>query len=93
MIIAVDFDNTIRVGKEPNTRLIIWLRQMQSKGNTIILWTCREGNRLMEAVQYCRNHGLQPNHVNCNPPEVIRRFGYDPRKIYADVYIDDKSMK
>jgi hypothetical protein len=93
VIIAVDFDDTIRIGKEPNIPLISRLRQMQSQGVTIILWTCREGNRLREAVQYCRGHGLQPNYVNCNPPEVIRRFGYDPRKIYADVYIDDKSMK
>lgn len=66
---------------------------MQSQGVTIILWTCREGKRLQEATQFCRDHGLMLNYINRNPPEVIRRLGYDPRKIYADIYIDDKNMK
>ena len=29
--------------------------------------------------------------VNENLPEIIERYGSDGRKIYADVYIDDKS--
>lgn len=60
-------------------------------GDTVILWTCREGRRLAEAVAFLRNNGLVPNFVNANCPQGIRRMGHDSRKVYADVYIDDKA--
>lgn len=98
MIIAVDFDGTILLqnaaGEEvPNTGLIASLAKEQAKGNIVILWTCREGAMLEEAVRYCLRHGLRPNYVNCNTPEMIIKFGGDSRKIYADIYIDDKAMR
>ena len=93
MIVAVDFDGTLQINDKPNTALIVRLRALQRQGATIILWTCRDGNRLREAVQFCAAHGIVPNYVNANPPEVIRRLGYDPRKVFADVYIDDKGMR
>lgn len=34
---------------------------------------------------------LEFDAVNENLPEIIERYGSDGRKIYADVYIDDKS--
>ena len=61
------------------------------KGRQIILWTCRCGNQLEEAVEWCRKWELEFDAVNENLPEIIERYGSDGRKIYADVYIDDKS--
>lgn len=92
MIIAVDFDGTLMVGNEPNTVLIRQLISEQKRGNVVILWTCREGESLQEALRFLCRFGLVPNAVNQNVPQVISRIGRNPRKIFADVYIDDKNM-
>ena len=94
-IIAVDFDGTLctdcfpKIGK-PNTALIELLKGLRRQGRQIILWTCRCGNQLEEAVE-CAGSGTGIDAVNENLPEIIERYGSDGRKIYADVYIDDKS--
>jgi hypothetical protein len=98
MIIAVDFDGTIQVKdpkghKVPNIPLIQSLIGAQMAGNIVILWTCRSGKRLNEAISYCLKHGFRPNFVNQNAPEAIRMLGCDTRKIYVDIYIDDKSRR
>lgn len=92
MIIAVDFDGTLCDNKRANYKLIAWLKQSQRKGDVVILWTCREGERLREAVLFLQSVGFRPNYVNCNAPQTIQKLG-DSRKVYADVYIDDKSVK
>lgn len=93
MIIAVDYDDTLAINGEPNTRLIAMLRQAQKTGNTVILWTCREGKTLVEAVNNLRMWGFVPNLINQNAREAAMRLGRDSRKIYADLYIDDKAVK
>lgn len=93
MIIAVDFDGTILKDGRPNMPLIQRLKAEQRQGNTVILWTCRHGNSLNEALNFMRGYGLVPNYVNMNAPEMIRKLGGDTRKIYADVYIDDKAVR
>lgn len=92
MIIAVDFDGTLQVGGRPNTKLIARLKREQASGNIVILWTCREGERLLDALFFLRQCGFAPNFVNQNTPETIKRFG-DSRKVYADVYLDDKAAR
>ena len=96
-IIAVDFDGTLCENKwpeagQPNTTLINCLKLAQLKGDKIILWTCRSKKRLRYAINWCKHHGLIFDSVNKNLKESIERFGGDSRKIYADVYIDDKFM-
>lgn len=93
MIFAVDFDGTLSIDGTPNVGLINRLISAQRRGGKVILWTCREGRRLAEAVQFCAKCGLRFNAVNANVPEAVRMLGHDPRKIYADVYIDDKSIR
>lgn len=56
-------------------------------------WTCRVGERLQEAVEWCRGYGLEFDAVNENLPEIIECFGTDTRKVCADIYIDDKMVK
>lgn len=97
-IIAVDFDGTLCENKWPeigeaNLELMWWLRVQQVTGCKIILWTCRVGRMLDEAVRWCREHGLIFDAVNTNLPEIIEKFGSDSRKIFADFYIDDKNMR
>lgn len=93
MIIAVDFDGTLCIEGRPNLVLFARLQASQRAGNIVILWTCREGKRLNEAVTFCRKHGLIPNCVNRNHPAGIAIMGHDSRKVYADLYIDDKNMR
>ena len=97
MIVAVDFDGTLceenwpNIG-EPNTNLLQYLLFIQTKGAKLILWTCRCGEKLTEAIEWCKGYGLIFDAVNENLPESVERFGSDSRKIYADLYIDDKSL-
>lgn len=96
-IIAVDFDGTLctnswpGIGK-PNNSLISWLKHERLKGSRIILWTCRTGDLLQWAVAWCQNRGLCFDAVNDNVPEAIECFGSNSRKVFADIYIDDKSV-
>lgn len=95
-IIAVDFDGTLcsdcypQMGI-PNLHLIQMLKTLQKEGCQIILWSCRCGERLEEAVRWCRQFGLIFDRINENVEEIIEKYGSDSRKIYADVYIDDKA--
>lgn len=97
MIYAVDFDGTIvtdaypEIG-EPNQELIEWLLDCKRRGDKLILWTCRKHKRLDQAVDWCERHGLIFDAVNENLPEMIERFGTDSRKIFADVFIDDRAI-
>ena len=94
MIIAVDFDGTLLLKDgNPNMTLISRLNKEQKKGNIVILWTCREGKRLNEALLFLQKYGFRPNLVNQNCPQAIKMLGHDPRKIYADIYIDDKGIR
>lgn len=93
MILAVDFDDTLQMGGQPNLLLINQLKQAQQRGDVIILWTCRSGKRLDEAVRWCARQGLRFNYVNENCPQAVRMLGKDTRKVYADVYIDDKNAR
>ena len=93
MIIAVDFDGTLQFNDgNPNIALIQNLKIAQMQGNTCILWTCREGKSLQEALLFLKSNGFTPNLVNENHPANIKRLKYNPRKILADVYIDDKGV-
>lgn len=99
-IIAVDFDGTLcenaypRIG-EPKVTMIDFLKRAHRRHGPdackIILWTCRTGDLLDEAVEWCKTMGLKLDAVNENLPEIIEEFGGDTRKIYADVYIDDRN--
>ena len=97
-IIAVDFDDTLCMNKwpdigEPNQSLIEWLKQEKLTGTKLILWTCRTGDMLELAVKWCADHGLYFDAINDNIPEATEKFGSNSRKVFADIYIDDKALQ
>lgn len=97
IIYAVDFDdtlcNTVWPGTgEPNVPLVEFLRKEHDKGNKIILWTCRCGHLLDNAVQWCKDNDIPIDAVNENIPEVKESWGVDSRKVHAHFYIDDKAV-
>lgn len=96
-IYCVDFDGTLcesifpGIGS-PNMVLINHLIKRRKQGNKIILWTCRVNERLQEAVEWCKSYGLEFDAVNENLPEMVEYWGGESRKVFADVYIDDKAV-
>ena len=96
--IAVDFDGTLCTNKYPeiglpNVTLIERLIKLKDS-NTLILWTCRTGDQLNKAVEWCKNHGLEFDYVNENSELTLAKYNYeDSRKITADIYIDDRAIK
>jgi hydroxymethylpyrimidine pyrophosphatase-like HAD family hydrolase len=96
MIIAVDFDGTIVKHKYPSIGkeipfAIKTLKLLQEKGHQIILWTYRSGKELDDAIQFCKKKGLTFHAVNSNFDDEAYDNSYS-RKIYADVYIDDRNL-
>jgi len=97
MIIAVDFDGTIvkheypKIGRELPFAIDTLKRLQQSPEYQLILWTVREGVELQEALEFCRNRGLEFYAVNSNYPEEEAEHK-EPRKLKADLFIDDRNL-
>lgn len=96
-IVAVDFDNTLCYSRwpelgNPNEKLIRFLINWKNNEHKLILWTCRTGNMLEAAVEWCREQGLEFDAINENLEEQIQLYGTDSRKISANYYVDDKCI-
>ena len=99
MVIAVDFDGTIvehrypEIGKEIPFA-IATLKKLQAERNLLILWTVRDGKLLDEAVEFCRERGLEFYAVNANHPDeqVPSQLSCPCRKLQADLFIDDRNV-
>lgn len=95
--IAVDFDGTLCIHEfpaigAPIPHVIDYIKYQHKNGCKIILHTCREdgesgGDYLTQAVNWCKEQGVPIDAVNENP---FVKFG--KRKIYADIYIDDRAV-
>ncbi len=93
MIISVDFDGTVvehrypKIGDEiPHATEV--LKKLMAEGHKLVMWTVREGRLLDEAVEWCRERGVEFSAIN----ETLRASGEhnnNTRKIDADIYIDD----
>ncbi|BAO76257.1 BT0820 family HAD-type phosphatase [Winogradskyella sp. PG-2] len=96
LIIAVDFDGTIVEDGYPGigkTRIFAFetLKRLQQDGHRLILWTYRSGNKLQEAVDFCKENGIDFYAVNASFPE--EKFDESrSRKIHADLFIDDRNI-
>lgn len=59
----------------------------------LILWSVREGKLLDEAVEWCRQRGVEFYAVNKDyPEENIDGNEHYSRKIKADIFIDDRNV-
>jgi hypothetical protein len=103
-ILAVDYDGTLFEGSypdkgEPKQDIIAKVKQFQDAGAEIVLWTCRGGNPLKEAVTRCKEVGLEFDAINDNAPsnlewiESERADGQEfcNPKIFANFYVDDRA--
>ncbi|MDD5861113.1 MAG: hypothetical protein PUD15_00930 [Prevotella sp.] len=99
MVIAVDFDGTIVENRYPEIGeerpfATETLKMLQRHHHQLILWTCREGKLLDEAIQWCHERGVDFWAVNRDYPEEngTQNNNNFSRKIKADLFIDDRNV-
>jgi hypothetical protein len=104
-ILAIDYDGTLFKGNcfvigEPICSVLQQVKRFCDHPHCeVILWTCREEKYLAEAVERCEAFGLKFAAVNTNSAMALQweveKFGRhglcNGRKIYANLYVDDKS--
>ncbi|GAA5576522.1 phosphoheptose isomerase [Porphyromonas phage phage007a_Bg4] len=98
MIITVDFDGTLFRDAFPTVGEVMpgavdAMRALHRAGHYLIIWTCRYGDRLLDAVNALVAHGIPFDRINDHNPENIRQYGGEAgKKVYAHIYIDDKNL-
>lgn len=96
--IAVDFDGTIVTHKYPDIGSEIpfateTLKMLIRDHHRLILWTVREGELLQEAIDWCKERGVEFWAVNRDyPEESLENNNHFSRKIKADYFIDDRNV-
>lgn len=99
MTIAVDFDGTIvehrypEIGEE-RPFATDTLKMLIKDRHKLILWTVREGKLLEEAVDWCRQRGVEFYAINRDyPEETTENNPHFSRKLNAiDYFIDDRNI-
>ena len=97
MTIAVDFDGTIVEHRYPEIGREIpfatdTLKMLIKEGHRLILWSVREGKLLDEAVEWCRERGVEFYAVNKDYPEEGREDRNFSRKLKVEMFIDDRNV-
>jgi len=98
MTIAVDFDGTIVEERYPEIGAerpfaTETLKMLIRDQHRLILWTVREGKLLEDAVNWCKERGVEFYAVNKDYPEEKEKWNqHFSRKIKADMWIDDRNI-
>ena len=97
MTIAVDFDGTIVEHRYPKIGpeipfAIDTLKMLIAERHRLVLWSVREGELLDEAVEYCRQRGVEFYAVNKDYPEEKLTDSNYSRKLKVDLFIDDRNL-
>lgn len=101
----IDFDGTIvefafpGIG-EPMPHAFRVMKRLQDAGYKLALWTCREDEGykiekqyLTQAVEFCRENGIEFDAVNEGLPEdEFRPEGVPRRKPHGHMVIDDRNF-
>lgn len=96
-IYAFDFDGTIVTNEfpsigQPIMEVINMIHEVKKQGHYIILYTMREDQYLADALAFCRGWRIFFDAVNDNLPHMKEFYKNNPRKIFANYYIDDYNM-
>lgn len=105
LIIAIDFDGTIVEHKFPLIGQLLpgakeninkWFKQ----GHRIIVWTCRNQSEpqhpewteapISAVKEFLDRNEINYTTINSDVPDL--GFWLQARKVYADVYIDDRNL-
>lgn len=105
LILAIDFDGTIvnhefpKIGYlKPYAKQVI--QRWKEEGHKIIIWTCRNQSEpehpewtqapISAVIEFLNKNKIPFDTVNSDVPNL--GFWLQSRKVYADVYIDDRNM-
>jgi|YelNatPaOPRAMG01_1025707.scaffolds.fasta_scaffold06430_4 ribonucleotide monophosphatase NagD (HAD superfamily) len=97
-VIAIDFDGTIVEDKYPEIGELKdgareTINALSHEGYFIIIWTCRTGEKMLEAEAFLRKNGVRFDAINESSPENLAKYnGNDTRKVHAHIYIDDSAV-
>ena len=98
LIISIDFDDTIAYTKnfaigelKQDAKYVI--NKWYNEGHYIIINTCRTDKDEIDAQLFLDVEGIKYHKINENNPKIIEYFKNNTRKIYADVYINDKNIE
>ena len=69
------------------------MKKLIEDRHQLILWSVREGRLLDEAVEWCRQRGVEFYAVNKDfPEEDTDKNRHYSRKLKADLFIDDRNL-
>jgi ribonucleotide monophosphatase NagD (HAD superfamily) len=95
--IACDFDGTIAYdafpevgGFKPHAERV--LKKIKEYGGQIIIWTCRTSYQAELVKEMLQKAGVKYDAFNDNLKESLDIFPDNSRKVFADIYIDDRSI-
>lgn len=100
-IIAFDFDGTITVDNmypfigKLRENIGYCISRLAAEGHKIIIFTCRDTQTRQATKAYndmlnFLDDNVIPYHtINSN---VTPNWNFNPRKVYADVYVDDRAL-
>ena len=96
-VISIDFDGCIVEDKWPEIGeeipgAVSTINGWYDAGYWIIINSCRTNLELHNMAHWLRDNGAQHHTINKNLVWRVCMFGTDPRKIGADVYIDDHNI-
>ena len=98
MTIAVDFDGTIVEHRYPEIGEELpfateTLKMLIRDHHRLILWSVREGKLLDDAVNWCKERGVEFYAINRDyPEETIDNNQHFSRKLKVDLWIDDRNI-
>ena len=95
--IAVDFDGTLYDDQPshygaPRIDVINKLIVLQKKGVKLVLWTCREADKLADAIEWCKHYGLVFDAINEDLDEIKKKGYIKSPKPMVHWYLDDRAI-
>lgn len=93
-VIAIDFDGTCVTNEYPKLGKLLpncveILKKILEKKNKLVLLTQRDGKELTEAIKWFNDNKIKLYGINDNPQQNTWNKS---RKVYADIYIDDRNL-
>lgn len=97
---VIDFDGTIAYDSYPNIGELIpgakeTILKIKELGGEIAIWTCRSGESAINAKNFLIENNIPFDYFNKPFKHYMDLYGEgkdNTRKIYGDIYIDDKSL-
>lgn len=82
-----DYDDTIYGKSGINEDVVKVMRYLKKKGHLVILYTCRDGQSLNEAIAIMKEYKIPFDAINENPD-----FSTGSKKMYADLIVDNRAI-